>query len=233
VILNNIPFEPDLDQLLKRLRIKAGSRRVDDLKRMVSDAQTIAKPKALYEVSFIESRGDDYVVVDGVTFKSRVLVVNLAPVHRVFPYVATCGVELERWASSIDDLLQNYWADTISEMALRSATEALHEHLDERYRPGKTSVMNPGSLPDWPLREQRPLFALLGDPERDIGVQLLDSLLMTPTKSVSGIRFPTEESFASCQLCPRENCPSRRAPYDATLYDEKYRGGESGSRYLL
>lgn len=225
MILNNIPFEPDLDQLLKRLRIKAGSRRVDDLKRMVGDAQAIAKPKALYEVSFIESRGDDYVVVDGVTFKSRVLCVNLAPVHRVFPYVATCGVELERWASSIDDLLQNYWADTISEMALRSATEALHEHLDERYRPGKTSVMNPGSLPDWPLREQRPLFALLGDPERDIGVQLLDSLLMTPTKSVSGIRFSTEESFTSCQLCPRENCPSRRAPYDATLYDEKYRGG--------
>jgi len=225
VILNDIPFEPDLDQLLKRLRIKAGSRRVDDLKRMVSDAQAIAKPKALYEVSFIESRGDDYVVVDGVTFKSRVLVVNLSPVHRVFPYVATCGVELERWASSIDDLLQKYWADTISEMALRSATEALHEHLDKRYRPGKTSVMSPGSLPDWPLREQRPLFALLGDPERDIGVRLLDSLLMTPTKSVSGIRFSTEESFSSCQLCPRENCPSRRAPYDATLYDEKYRGG--------
>ena len=225
MILNNIPFEPDRDQLLKRLRIKAGSRRVDDLKHMVSDAQAIAKPKALYKVSFIESRGDDHVVVDGVTFKSRVLVVNLAPVHRVFAYVATCGEELERWVSSIDDLLQKYWADTISEMALRSATEALHEHLDERYRPGKTSVMNPGSLPDWPLREQRPLFALLGDPERDIGVRLLDSLLMTPTKSVSGIRFSTEESFSSCQLCPRENCPSRRAPYDATLYDEKYRGG--------
>jgi hypothetical protein len=225
VILNNIPFEPDLDQLTKWLRLKPGSRRVDDLKRMVSEARAIAKPKALYKVSFIESRGDDHVVVDGLTFTSRVLCVNLAQAHRVFPYVATCGVELEHWASSIDDLLQSYWADIINELALRLAAQALHEHLDEHYRPGKTSVMNPGSLPDWPLAEQRPLFALLGDPKRDIGVQLLDSLLMAPTKSISGIRFPTEENFASCQLCPRENCPGRRAPYDAGLYDRKYRGG--------
>jgi len=46
---------------------------------------------------------------------------------------------------------------------------------------------------------------------------------MVPVKSVSGILFPTEESFASCQLCPREVCPGRRAPYDPDLYDAKYR----------
>jgi len=67
------------------------------------------------------------------------------------------------------------------------------------------------------------LFALLGDATEAVGVRLLDSLLMTPTKSVSGIRFPTEERFESCQLCPRPDCPGRRAPYDATLYERKYR----------
>ncbi len=46
---------------------------------------------------------------------------------------------------------------------------------------------------------------------------------MVPTKSVSGILFPAEESFASCQLCPRENCPNRRAPYDPELFDRKFR----------
>ena len=56
-----------------------------------------------------------------------------------------------------------------------------------------------------------------------LGVRLTDSLLMIPSKSVSGIRFPTEQTFASCQLCPRAGCPSRQAPYDATLYDKKYR----------
>jgi hypothetical protein len=40
---------------------------------------------------------------------------------------------------------------------------------------------------------------------------------------VSGIRFPTTESFESCQLCPRAGCPGRRAAYDASLYDRRYR----------
>jgi hypothetical protein len=84
------------------------------------------------------------------------------------------------------------------------------------------STMNPGSLADWPLAQQRVLFALLGNTEAAIGVSLTPSLLMTPTKSVSGIAFPTEGSFASCQLCPRKACPNRRAPYDPGLKERKY-----------
>ena len=223
VVLDSISFELDLDLLMKRLHVKEGSGYADDLKRLTSDAQAIAKPKAVYKVAFIESFGDDYVVVDGATLTSRVLRVNLEQAHRVFPYVATCGVELEEWSSSIDDMLQRYWVDTIKEMALRWAIRILNEHLVERYRPGPTSAMSPGSLEDWPLEEQRALFAILGNPKDAIGVQLLDSYLMIPTKSVSGIRFPTEGSFESCQLCPRENCPGRRAAYDKGLYDRKYR----------
>jgi hypothetical protein len=106
---------------------------------------------------------------------------------------------------------------------LRSAMQALSEHLQKRFHSGRMSSMSPGSLPDWPLQEQRKLFALLGDPKGAIGVELTQSLIMVPLKSVSGISFPAEVDFASCQLCPRENCPGRRAPYDATLYDRKYR----------
>ena len=75
---------------------------------------------------------------------------------------------------------------------------------------------------DWPLREQRPLFTLLGDVRSAIGVELTDTLLMVPRKSVSGIVFVAEETFASCQLCPRHDCPNRRAPYEAGLFERKY-----------
>jgi hypothetical protein len=77
--------------------------------------------------------------------------------------------------------------------------------------------MNPGSLADWPLTEQIPLFRLIGDVRQATGVYLTESLLMMPRKSVSGFDFPTESSFASCQLCPREKCPNRRAAYDPIL----------------
>ena len=208
---------------MERLHIKGSSHLADELKHLVYDAQTIGKPKALYKVSFIDSKGKDDVVVDGIRLQSRVLRVNLEHPHRVFPFVATCGMELEEWASRIDDVLHRYWADKIKEMVLRLAMEVLKEHLIEHHRPGPISRMSPGSLADWPIQEQKVLFEILGNTKDAIGVQLTDSLFMIPTKSVSGIFFATEENFESCQLCPRELCPGRKGAYDKDLYDRKYR----------
>jgi hypothetical protein len=83
--------------------------------------------------------------------------------------------------------------------------------------------MNPGSLKDWPISGQRVLFKLLGNPENSIGVQLLDSMLMIPNQTVSGIRFESESDFSSCELCPRENCSHRRVPYNESLLKSKYK----------
>lgn len=223
VILKNLPFQIDLPELMRQMRIKENSSYVVQLEHLVDQAVTIANPKAIYRLAFIEEKGDDYVVVDGVRLASRVLRVNLADAQRLFAYVTTCGVELEEWAHQIEDMLQRFWAEAINEMVLHSAGLALREHLFHVYQIGNGSTMNPGSLADWPLAEQRKLFSLLGNTADTIGVQLTDSLLMLPTKSVSGILFPTEETFASCQLCPRDPCPNRRAPYDQDLFDKKYR----------
>lgn len=223
VVIDDISFQPDLEKLMKKLHLKEGSAYTDRPKRLVNEAQAIARPGALYKVAYIGSKSESSVVIDGITFNSRVLRVNLENAHRVFPFVATCGTELHEWMDAQDDILQRYYAETISEMALRLALAVLREHLIERYRLGRTSTMSPGSLTDWPIQAQQPLFALLGDTEEAIGVRLSDSLWMIPSKSVSGVRFPTEQTFASCQLCPREHCPSRKAPYDEELYDKRYR----------
>jgi hypothetical protein len=223
VVLKDIRFQPDTDSLKKKLRVRDGGGWADRFTRLVEEAQAIARPRALYGEAYVDERSESSVVVDGITFNSRVLRVNLESAHRVFPFLATCGTELHEWAAAQNDVLQRYYADEIAEAALRQALGALREHLNERYRLGRTSTMSPGSLPDWPIQAQRPLFALFGDTEQLLGVRLTDSLLMVPSKSVSGICFPTEQTFASCQLCPRAGCPSRQAPYDAALYDKKYR----------
>lgn len=225
-VLDEIPLQIDIRELMHRLRVREGSRYADELAALVEEAQQIGRPKGLYRVAFIESRGEDWVAVDGVRFTSRILRMNLEHTHRVFAFVATCGRELAEWSGQIGDMLRRYWSDAICEVALRAALQALHKHMEETFDPGQTSSMAPGSLPDWPIEEQRPLFQLLGDPEREIGVRLSESLLMIPTKSVSGLRFATRENFESCMLCPRPNCPGRRAPYDEQAV-RKYRGRES------
>jgi hypothetical protein len=110
----------------------------------------------------------------------------------------------------------------IKETVLRLILRRLNDRLIESYGIQRLSRMNPGSLPDWPLSEQKQLFTLLGEGPQSIGIRLTDSFLMLPIKSVSGIWFPSEATYENCQLCPREQCPGRRAPYDRGLYDKKY-----------
>lgn len=225
--LDSIPFSIDLDVLAERTHVprsawSAANDLFAELEPLAVTAQAIAQPKAMYKVAYVDSKDNDSVQINGFVFTSRVLRVNLENIHRTFAYVATCGIELETWAHELDDLLKQFWAEKIEEMALAAAYQALAADIAARYQPGKLARMNPGSLADWPLREQKPLFTLLGDPAAEIGVYLSESFLMTPAKSVSGIQFPTDVTYENCQLCPRPDCPGRRAPYDRDLYHAKY-----------
>ncbi len=222
VILDPLPFHVELAPLRQALRIREGSSAEQDLARLVDAAVAVARPRAIYRLAFIDAREDEAVVLEGIRFTSRVLRVNLDAINRVFAYVGTSGRELEAWANAPSDLLARFWADAINQAVLKAALMGFRQHVAEQFAVSQLSAMNPGSLADWPLREQRPLFALLGDVQGAIGVELTPSLLMTPTKSSSGILFPSEETFASCQLCPREACPNRRAVYDPGLFKRKY-----------
>lgn len=221
-ILDKIPFEPDWPGLLRRLHIKEGSDSAAELCELLNQARPLARPRTLYLSAFIGERGEDWVEIEGQRLNSRVLRVNLELSYRVFPYLASCGPELQTWAEGVDDMLLRFWAETIKEEALHCARRALNEHLEAHFHPGKLASMNPGSLPDWPIQQQINLFELFAGRQRKIGVQLTPTMLMVPTKTVSGIFFPTEVTFESCQLCPREGCPGRRAPYDPDLYTQRY-----------
>ena len=223
VLLEHVPFHIDMGAFKDWLPLVEGKREGDQLRRVIAESRDIARPKAFYKMSFIEDRGNDFVVIDGIRFNSRVMTVNLDNSHRVFPYLITCGMELEKWGKSDDDMLFRVWAETIKEWALVAALDVLQRDLQKRYEPGETATMNPGSIEDWPIEEQRSLFDLLGHGTDSVGVRLMESCLMIPTKTVSGIQFPTEVGFESCQLCPRERCPGRRAEYDSGLYDRRYR----------
>jgi hypothetical protein len=107
-------------------------------------------------------------------------------------------------------------------LALGSAMAAMEAHLKDKVSPAQLSCMNPGSLEDWPLSQQSPLFDLLGSIPEAVGVSLSPHMLLYPLKSVTGIQYAGGEHFVNCSLCPRQNCPSRRTDYDQALYGKKY-----------
>jgi len=217
-ILDDIDFDIDPDEVLHRAHLtEADADITQGVRELVDQARQVARPKAVYEVCYVENKRPDSVELAGITFTSRVLRVNLDQAERIFAYVATCGTELTEVSAPAGDMLLDYCLDIIKEMALRTALEHLSEHLKANYALGQTSQMNPGSLEDWPITEQFKLFGLLGNVEELVGVRLTDSCLMIPPKSLSGIILPTEVRFESCQLCQRPNCPSRRTAFDPDL----------------
>src|SRR4030042_6197164 len=134
VSLVDIPFSLNLDQLFEQLRIKPGTDRAkefEDLARMVRET---GKPKALYKVSFIDEKGEDTVTLDGVIFKSLALRKNLESVGRVFPYIATCGTEIDAIEVGQGNVHKKMWLSLLKGILLQTGIDYLREHLDRLYR---------------------------------------------------------------------------------------------------
>ncbi len=218
-IIDHITVSISLDELRKRLHMEK-DRDLSEIQPLIDVAMTLIEPRALYDVCYIEEKLEDAVMVTGRRLKSRVLRKNLDQVERIFPFVITLGSKLGEKQTASSDLLENFYLDTVGNVALNSARKQLKRHLESQFALEKISSMAPGSLADWPIEEQAPLFKLLGDVDASIGVKLTNSMLMLPAKSISGVYFPAEVSFISCQLCPRKRCESRKAKYDEKLAGE-------------
>ncbi len=217
--LESIPVHQDLEEIKRRLHTE----QCGDwprVKTLIETAQPLIKPWATYKDSYIESKLDDAVIIDGICLTSRVLRKQLDKVNRAFPYVISIGNQLEENIRDCGDILDQYYLDTVGNVALSTVQKYLKCKLMSKYAINGLSSMSPGSLSDWPIEEQKPLFSILGDVETAIGVTLTENFLMVPTKSISGIYFPSDVPFYNCQLCPRKNCDSRKARFDKTLARE-------------
>ncbi len=218
--LTDISFALDAEALRSELHVEPDTADAHALADLVRRARDTARPKAAFRELFIQAKHARTVQVDGVVLRSRALARQLASAQRMFAFVATCGREVLDAAPADGDPLLGYAWEAIKAQLLTAARCALRDRLHAAYRLEKTATMSPGAgdADVWPIQEQGPLFALLGGAARAVGVELTDSYLMVPNKSVSGVRFPTELDFHSCQVCCREGCPSRSAPFDPALW---------------
>jgi len=218
--IDEIPLSTSFEQVLEKLRIQDA----DDIalvSGLFETAKEIARPKVLYREAFVEEISGRIVRINGLTFDSDVLAVNLKNIHRVFAYVCTCGTEVDDWSNKENDYVVSVWLDIIKEMFLREANGFIREYIKNAYQFEKLSAVNPGSGNEnnWHISQQAQLFALIGNVKEQIGVTLTDSFLMLPIKSTSGLLYPSETEFVNCALCGRKNCSGRRSEFDHELYE--------------
>ncbi len=217
-----IPARLDIKMAVNRLQIgRNSSNRLEEMARELAEtALTVARPKAIYQISHARVIDKATVDIDGTVFTSKVLSKLLCNQDEVIPFIATIGKELDELPVPPRDMMRQFSLDAIKTVILVGAVDYLAEYLKEKHGIPKAALMNPGELQDWPITQQKQLFALFGGAEKQIGVSLTAGGAMKPIKSRSGILFPNETGFLSCQLCTQFKCPGRRAKYDPELVKE-------------
>lgn len=213
-VLKDIDFEMNSSEIRRRLGISKESNEWQDVQGLMQEMDEMIQSRIAYKPCYIQQKDEETVTIEDISFSSKVLRKNLEDVQRVFPFVVTLGQQVDNKLKEEKDFLRQYYLDTIANVALQDFLKSLRSYLQDVYKIEKLSYMSPGSLQDWPIEQQRPLFRLLGSVDEEIGVRLAPSMLMYPSKTESGMFFPTEVTFLNCQLCPHENCPSRKAAFD-------------------
>jgi hypothetical protein len=190
VVLDNIPFTINGEKVLKQLQLHGDKQRFEKTIRELMDLVIpIARPKAVYKVSHIGKNNGESLEIDGITFTGRFPKENLDKAGRVFPYVSTCGREIDAIETPPRDMLRRYCLEAIRMAIVIDASMYLKNHLTKQYSLGDLSNMSPGHNTEWPITQQKELFSLMGDVESMIGVKLTEGYTMMPIKSRSGIHF--------------------------------------------
>ncbi|HMA85915.1 MAG TPA: hypothetical protein VKN73_09445, partial [Desulfosalsimonadaceae bacterium] len=138
-IIDNLQWRMNTAEIQKRLHLEADSREWQEVEAMADQAAALIRPKCAYKACYVQEKEDDAVIVEGVRLESRVLRKNLESAERVFPFVITIGAELEEAARARDDYLEQYYMDTIANVALQDAIQNLRARLQDQYQIDKLS----------------------------------------------------------------------------------------------
>ncbi len=222
-------FESTLDdgKLMRLLGARRGKkpsagsmRRVDDLTDRLDD---LADPWLVYRIFPVDSSDKGGITLaDGTRFKSPKIASTLAAADRVCCFVATIGdaldEEIDRRMAE-DRYADAYVLDAMGSIAAEDVVDQFQRRMKSRLQEDDRAVtlrFSPGYC-DWPIQQQRTLFALFADAD-PMDVSLTDTCLMSPRKSVSGIFGILPEGvesdtgpFNPCNQCPKTDCIARRA----------------------
>lgn len=131
-------------------------------------------------------------------------------------FVASVGPEYTAWTQELSkqgDIFVNFVVDCIGSAIVESVADymekCLQTELDQSGRK-RTNRFSPGYC-GWHVKEQKDLFSLFPE-QNPCQIELTDSCLMLPIKSVSGvIGIGTEVRYLpySCGLCNFANCYKR------------------------
>lgn len=132
-------------------------------------------------------------------------------------FAATAGVEFEAFQHTLqleDDMVKIYIADSLGSIIAEKTADCMENSLEAFIQSNgwkHTNRYSPGYC-GWHVSEQQKLFSLF-PVASPCGIELTDSSLMIPIKSVSGVigvGSSVRKLEYTCGLCTYENCFRKR-----------------------
>ena len=199
---------------VKKMLTTSKDERLDGLiEELVIECNETARPMVAFDTFDVVSSTEDAITLGVVGFDSNFLYRCLRSRKMVHPFVMTLGKGTDK-ALEREDVLSQYILDVLYNITLIKMERRLRSDIKDKYDYGHVSKLSPGSLDFWPIGQQLPLFELLAGGVKAIDVELDGNCIMHPSKSLSGIVFPTKIPFSSCIFCSMHDCPGREQPYE-------------------
>ncbi len=211
-----IVVRPALDLTAERLaelcRVKPDSAAFAEIEEALPLINRYGAPRAIIRWANVDRIEGDATTIEGVTFRSRVVADKLRDTPRVFLSVITAGDGLERSGALAGDP----FLDVFNGALLFFISEYVVRYMKESFGFDGSSMLNPGSLPDWPIGNNFQLFRIIGNVD-EIGVSLNAAGYIKPWNSGSHIHF-SGNGYQNCSLCRKYDCIGRRAKFDRSEY---------------
>ena len=217
VILTKNYTEPPFCE--KEILRYAGCKRADE--EILALARTCVdeiRSKLTYKVCYRELEveiSDDVCDFGAFAFKSKALAKNLSGCKTAIFFAATVGVEIDRAISKYGRISPSkaLMLQSVGTERIEALCDAFCEDIAREYSLAARPRFSAG-YGDLPLDCQMEIFSVLS-PEKYIGVFLADSLLMSPSKSVTaivGLREGEKSPINNkCSGCNQKDCQFRGA----------------------
>ena len=193
------------------------SKKVD---KHIAGLEKMMRPKVLYTTKKIRKIEGSTVTLEGdVKLKSAKISKTFRKCDRITFFLATLGEQVDDVISSSlkeKKLSDAYIYDAIGSAAVEATVEDFQNKMDSTIKENNqrtTLRFSPGYC-DWNINEQKKVFSVL---ENDlIDVDLNESYLMAPRKSVSGVfgigssEVVDKDETNPCKLCGMHTCVARR-----------------------
>jgi hypothetical protein len=185
---------------------------------LLGETARVVQPAGGFAIfdNILIDKANKRITIQDIVFNTHAIVTKRLEKSEFFAlYACTAGGEITRMASEYNykgQAVYAYIVDSLGSIIVERAMDIIHQRLKSVMNERGlriTNRYNPGYC-DWDIKEQKKLFGLL--PDGFCGINLTDSMLMQPIKSVSGIigigKEVTYDQY-TCNYCKDINCPYR------------------------